>query len=243
MKKLMRRLFAAFALIAGVNSAHAGIPVIDVANLANSIQQVIAWGQQYTQMVDQINQMRQQYTQLQNTYNSMTGNRGLGTLLNGAVDQAARRYLPSSGIDLGQLATGTVPGYGPLQSTINRYKSMVTTMPSGTFTSGSYEARALDARVNSMATQQALGEASFTSSSQRTTDLENMIQTIGVTGDPKAVAEIAARISAQQALIANEATRVQTLTYMQQLEQQKNEQAAREVVAKWGKATLPAISF
>jgi hypothetical protein len=38
-------------------------------------------------MVDSINQLRAQYTQLQNTYNSMTGNRGLGTLLNSPVDQ------------------------------------------------------------------------------------------------------------------------------------------------------------
>ena len=34
--------------------AQAGIPVIDAANLAQAIQQVLAWAQQYQQMVQQI---------------------------------------------------------------------------------------------------------------------------------------------------------------------------------------------
>lgn len=240
--KVVKRLFTAAALAAGVSSANAGIPVIDVANLAQSLQQVIAWGQQSGQMIQQIQEMRNQFTQLQNTYNSMTGNRGLGTLLNGAVDQVARRYLPADGTQIGQLSSG-VAGYAGLQATINRYRSMVTSMPGTTFRAGSEELRVFNARINSMATQQALGESAFSSTSQRTSDLEDMISTIGVANDQKAIGEINARIAAQQALIANEATRLQALSYMQQLEQQKNDQAGREMVSKWGTATLPAISF
>jgi P-type DNA transfer protein VirB5 len=241
--KFSKRLLAAVALTAGVGSANAGIPVIDVSNLAQSIQQVIAWGQQYTQMAQQITTMRDQYTQLTNTYNAMTGNRGLGTLLNGVVDQAARRYLPADGTQIGQLSTGVVAGFGSLQATISRYKSSVTSLPGTTFSVGTDAARAFDARVNSMATQQALGEAAYTSTAQRTTALENMISTIGVADDPKAIAEINARIVAQQALIANEATKLQALSYMQQLDAQRNEQASRDAFAAWGTATLPAISF
>ena len=88
--KLIKKVFAAFALSATLGSAHAGIPVIDVANLFQSVQQVLAWVQQYQQMVDSIQEARNQVAQLQTTYNSMTGNRGLGTVLNGALDQAAR---------------------------------------------------------------------------------------------------------------------------------------------------------
>jgi type IV secretion system protein VirB5 len=241
--KFSKRFLAAVALTAGVGSANAGIPVIDVSNLAQSIQQVIAWGQQYTQMAQQITTMRDQYTQLTNTYNAMTGNRGLGTLLNGVVDQTARRYLPADGTQIGQLSTGVVAGFGSLQATISRYKSSVTSIPGTAFSVGTDAARAFEARVNSMATQQALGEAAYTSTAQRTTDLENMISTIGVADDPKAIAEINARIGAQQALIANEATKLQALNYMQQLDAQRNEQASRDVFAAWGTATLPAISF
>lgn len=240
--KLIKRLLAAVGLTVAVGSANAGIPVIDVANLANSLQQVIAWGEQYTQMVDQINTMRQQYAQLQNTYNSMTGNRGLGTLLNGAVDQAARRYLPADATQITQLGSG-VAGFGSLQATINRYKTSVTTISPTTFTAGSPAANTLSALVDSLATRQAVGEAAYTSQAQRTADLENMISTIGSADDPKAIAEINARITAQQALVANESTRLQALAYLQELERQKNEQRAREVVSNWSTYTMPPISF
>lgn len=241
--KLIKRLFADVALTAAVGSANAGIPVVDVSVLAQSIQQVIAWGQQYSQMVEQIDQMRNQYAQLQSTYNSMTGNRGLGTLLNGAIDQAARRYLPADATQIVQLGSGTVAGFASLQATINRYKTSVTSLPTTWFPAGSPAANTLSSRVNSLATQQALGEAAYTSNAQRTTDLENMISTIGTANDPKAIAEINARITAQQALIANESIRLQALSYMQQLEQQQNEQRAREVISTWSTYVMPPISF
>lgn len=239
----IQRLVAGVALAAGLGSAHAGIPVIDVANLAQSIQQVVAWAQQNAQMVQQLTELRNQYTQLTNTYNSLTGNRGLGTLLNGVVDQAARRYLPGDGTQIGQLSSGVVPGFGGLQATINRYKATVSSMSPATFAPGSDATRALTARINSLATQQALGESAYSSTAQRTTDLENMIATIGVADDPKAIAEINARIAAQQALIANEATKLQSLRYMQELEKQQNEQRGREVIANWGSYVMPPVTF
>jgi type IV secretion system protein VirB5 len=243
MKQLIRKGFAALTLTAAVGSANAGVPVIDVANLAQAIQQVLAWAQQYQQMVDQIQEARNQVSQLQTTYNSMTGTRGLGTILNGAVDQAARRYLPSGGSDIEQLAGGVVTGYAPLQSTIAGFKSQVSSMPAGTFGSGTDAANALTAKINSLATQKALGEATYTSAAQRTADLENLIATIGVASDPKAIAEIHARIGAQQALVANENAKLQSMAYMQVFEQQQSEQRANEVVANWGKAPLTAIAY
>lgn len=241
--KLIRKLVAALSLTATMGSANAGIPVIDVANLAQAIEQVLAWAQQYEQMVDQIQEARNQVTQLQTTYDSMTGSRGLGTILNSAVDQAARRYLPAGGSDIEQLASGIVAGYGSLQATVADFKSSVSSLPIGIFTAGSNAANAWVAKVNSLATQKALGESAYSSAAQRTTDLENMIATIGVASDPKAIAEMQARIGAQQALVANENAKLLSLAYMQAYEQQQNDQRANEVVAKWGKDALPAIAF
>ena len=241
--KLIRKLVAALSLTATMASANAGIPVIDVANLAQAIEQVLAWAQQYEQMVDQIQEARNQVTQLQTTYDSMTGSRGLGTILNSAVDQAARRYLPAGGSDIEQLASGIVAGYGSLQATVADFKSSVSSLPIGIFTAGSNAANAWVAKVNSLATQKALGESAYSSAAQRTTDLENMIATISVASDPKAIAEMQARIGAQQALVANENAKLLSLAYMQAYEQQQNDQRANEVVAKWGKDALPAIAF
>ena len=241
--KLIRKLVAALSLTATMGSANAGIPVIDVANLAQAIEQVLAWAQQYEQMVDQIQEARNQVTQLQTTYDSMTGSRGLGTILNSAVDQAARRYLPAGGSDIEQLASGIVAGYGSLQATVADFKSSVSSLPIGIFTAGSNAANAWVAKVNSLATQKALGESAYSSAAQRTTDLENMIATIGVASDPKAIAEMQARIGAQQALVANENAKLQSLLYLQQYEQQQNDQRDNEVVANWGKDTLPPFTY
>lgn len=62
--------------------ARAGIPVIDGANLAQAIQEIIAWGQQANQMIDQYNKLQQQYAQLQTMTAKLEGIRNLGTILN-----------------------------------------------------------------------------------------------------------------------------------------------------------------
>jgi len=239
--KSLKAMLASLALMLSVGSAHAGIPVFDGMNFAQAVQQVLSWAQQYEQMADSIQQLRNQYAQLQTTYNSMTGNRGLGTILNGAVDQAARRYLPSEGGQLGQLASGGVAGYGSLQSTIAGFKATVSSMPTDTFAAGTNAASALAAKIESLATQKALGQAAYTSAAQRTSDLENMISTIGVADDPKAIAELQARLGAQQALVANENAKLQAMAYMQQAEEQQARQRAAEVIAKWSRPSLPAF--
>lgn len=72
---------SALMLFAAV-PARAGIPVIDAANLANSIQQVIAWGRQAQDMINQLNQLQQQFAQLQTMTTKLDGIRNLGSILN-----------------------------------------------------------------------------------------------------------------------------------------------------------------
>jgi type IV secretion system protein VirB5 len=242
MKKVIR-VFALAIAVFGVTNANAGIPVIDVAAIAQQVQQVIAWGKQYTQMVDQINNLRNQYSQLQTTYNSLTGDRGLATLLNAGADQAARRYLPEQADELEKLSAGLVSGYGPLQSSIASLRSKVSSLPPGTFGAGTDALKALSAKLDSIATQQAMGKAAYSAAAQRTRDIENLIATSGVATDPKAIAEMQTRITAQQALLQNESSKLQAMAYMQQTEQAQNEQRANETISKWGKTTLPAVAF
>ena len=59
-----------------------GIPTIDVANLAQSIQQVLSWEKQYTQMLQQIEQMRQANSTALNSYQAISGTRNLGLVIN-----------------------------------------------------------------------------------------------------------------------------------------------------------------
>lgn len=68
MISVIRRLFSplliAFTLLLAGQSAHAGVPVIDGANLFQAMAQVEAWGKQFKQMKDQLDAYQKQYNDL-----------------------------------------------------------------------------------------------------------------------------------------------------------------------------------
>ena len=86
LKKLT--LTVALALTSGVYAQ--GIPVIDVAGLAQAIQQLLAWEKQYQQMYEQLLSQKQQLSAAQTQLGSVTGNRNLGQLHN---------YIPGPSLD------------------------------------------------------------------------------------------------------------------------------------------------
>jgi type IV secretion system protein VirB5 len=79
------KVIAAACIALGAHSARAqGIPVIDIANLIQTIQQVM-------NDITKINNQVQQITQLQNQFDSITGVRNLGTVFN---SPGLRNYVP-----------------------------------------------------------------------------------------------------------------------------------------------------
>ena len=83
-------------MLFGSHAARAQIPVTDGASIAQSVAQqvetIAKWKLQYDQMVSQIDQAKQQYE-------SLTGSRGLGNIMN---DPALRgeRYLSTQDITM-----------------------------------------------------------------------------------------------------------------------------------------------
>ncbi len=100
LRKLFSSVLINTALLCAAAPASAGIPVIDGTNLAQQIQQVVQWGQQARQMVDQYNKLQQQFTQLQSMTSKLDGVRSLGTILN---DPSIRSVLPPEMRDAAQL--------------------------------------------------------------------------------------------------------------------------------------------
>ena len=80
--KKTRKFLVVACLLCASSGARAGIPVIDVANLAQSIMEVIAWVQQAADMVSQIQNQAQQITTAKDTLTNMTGQRLLGMAAN-----------------------------------------------------------------------------------------------------------------------------------------------------------------
>lgn len=244
LKKYLRIAALAVGLTGGNQAAHAGIPVVDGMHIGESILEqveiIAQWAEQYAQMVLQLEQLEQQYNQAVTTYDSMTGSRGMSNLLNGAAMRDARRLLPEDAQQVLALANGG--NYGSLASDINAIKSAASTLTNDSFTS-SAAANQWTADLNRAASAKALSQKAYTAAAQRLQNLEDLTAQISTTDDPKAIAELQARIATEQGMVQNEQAKLQALAMLTASEQQIAQQQARETSIKMGGrvASMPRV--
>lgn len=194
-------LLAAALIGLGAPAAQAqGIPVIDVANLLQTIQQVM-------NDITEINNQVQQIQQLQSQLSSMNGQRLLGLVDN---DPRLRNYVPANAFTfVNAVDTG---GYSGLTETGKSLRDAAML----------YNCLDLDggARTTCQAglaqpyQQKGLLQDAMGAASRRLSQINALMARIDATADPKAVQEIQARIGAENALLAHEASQVQMLHAM-----------------------------
>ena len=228
MKKLLRIFALALGLFGG-GQAFAGIPVIDASNLAQQIQQVASWVQQYQHMSLQIAQLQQQIE-------SVTGSRGFSAVLNSPAFQQARRMLPQDAQTLLNLANGG--SYGNLSSSINSIKQATSTLSAANF-SDQLGADRWMADLNRAASNKALSQQAYDSAQQRLSNLEDLMQQISTTQDPKAIGELQARINVEQGLIQNEQAKINAMAMLVNAERQISEMQARDVSVRMAGTNRP----
>ena len=221
----MKALVAALAItMAGAASAQ--IPVTDGASIANSIQQQIEtiakWKMQYDQMTSQINQMKQQYE-------SLTGSRNLGQILNNA---ALRDYLPNDwqGVYDAVKSGGYSGLSGRAQSIYEANKAFDACMVFKLVD----QRTACEAQAVKGAQDKAFALDAYDKAKSRLTQIDQLMAKINDTPDPKAIAELQGRIAAEQAMIQNEQTKLQMYQMVAAAEDRLQEQRQRELNAKAG---------
>jgi type IV secretion system protein VirB5 len=213
----LKKLLGAFALLFGLaagNSAQAGIPVIDGANLAQAIIQVQSWAQQYQQMVQQIQQMQQQY-------NSISGIRNMGSLVN---NPAARQYLPSD------YSTILSQGVGNWQAIYNAAKKF--DVGNSSLSGSSDVAQAFQAVAKQAAINRAGAELAYSTASQRFSDIQVLLDKVNNAPDAKDMADLQGRIQAEQVMMQNEANKLQMLQQLASAQRDLQNQQAREISLK-----------
>jgi type IV secretion system protein VirB5 len=213
----LKKLLGAFALLFGLaagNSAQAGIPVIDGANLAQAIIQVQSWAQQYQQMVQQIQQMQQQY-------NSISGIRNMGSLVN---NPAARQYLPSD------YSTILSQGVGNWQAIYNAAKKF--DIGNSSLSGSSDVAQAFQAVAKQAAINRAGAELAYSTASQRFSDIQVLLDKVNNAPDAKDMADLQGRIQAEQVMMQNEANKLQMLQQLASAQRDLQNQQAREISLK-----------
>lgn len=195
-------------------NAHAGIPVIDATNLAQQIQQVAAWAQQFQQM-------QQQYQQLETTFNSLNGIRGMANLVN---NPALRKYLPAD------YQTILNNGYGNWASIRSAAKIMG--IENTSLNPNSDAAKAFESNANQVAINRAMAEAGYAQASQRFDTIQVLLDKLNQTPDAKDVAELQARIQAEQVMMQNEQTKLMMLSQLAQAQNEMAHQRAKEIGLK-----------
>jgi len=204
---------AAIALMVG-NSQAQGIPVIDVANLVQTIQQVV-------NDITKINNQIQQITQLQTQINSLNGMRNLGTVAN---NLGLRNYVPAEAFSL--LNAVSASGYPGLTGTAKSlrdegmvYNCLDLTGPART---------SCQAALAQPYQQKALLQDAMKAAAGRLAQVDALMAQINATTDQKSIQEIQARIGAENALLAHEVSQVQMLQGMADSEERIARSRARE---------------
>jgi type IV secretion system protein VirB5 len=172
-----------------------GIPVIDVANLTQAVQNVLDDAERYEQLAQTVAQLR-------STYASLTGVRNLAAALNNPLLQ---NYLPPASYTL--LDQVTAGGYGALTPRAQALRDAL--MLYNCLERTGRAQSSCQASLSAPYQYKALINDAQDRSSQRTVQINALMRQAGATLDPKAIAEAQARIQAEIALLHHEATQAQ----------------------------------
>ena len=230
MKAIRRFLVACAALFSLTlgTPAHAGIPVIDVANLTQAIQQVVAWAEQYSQMVEQIEQMERQYRQLERDYDAVTGIRGMGDLVN---NRLARRYLPD---EYQTILRDGVGQWRAIRDAAKKFDVALTSLDASSDAAKAFAQVAKQAAIN-----RASAEEAYNTASNRFDDIQVLLDRVNGAPDPKDIADLQARIQAEQVMMVNEANKLQMLAQLASAQRDLQAQQAVEIGMKASRGPLP----
>ncbi len=204
--------------------AEATIPVIDVASLQQLVQSALSWQRQ-------LQAMKSQLAQLEQTRTALTGARGMEQLLRQSV--ADRNYLPADWGALERLAQGDVSAFPEIAARAKSLAQANARLSDADLARLPTTLRAfvMGAR-RAASTDEALTQVAYERSSSRFASLGQLIDRIGTTGDAKAIAELQGRIAAEQAMLENEAVKLQSLAYSAEAARASAEVSRREAIVR-----------
>lgn len=216
-------VIAAVVAVAGfvhVSQAKAsGVPVVDIAlntqTQANQTANIAKYIEQIAQLKSQLDQMKQQYE-------SITGTRNLGEILN---NPAFQNYLPQEWQDVyAKVQNGGYKGLTGSAALIRDGNQLFDTCK----TKNGTEKTLCERAASKAAQDKAFAVEAFDKAKDRWDQIAGLMRQINSTTDPKAIAELQARITAETAAVQNEQTKMQLYALAAQAEDRLIEQQRRE---------------
>lgn len=205
-------------------AAQAQMAVVDVRAIGQLIQQIRT-------MQQQLETARGQLREAQATFQAMTGGRGMEQLLAGEV----RNYLPADWQQLASVIDATSTQYGALAQELDgliRRNAVLSDAELDRL--GGRPRTAIGEDRRDIAVSQALSREALNAAGARFDSLRSLIDAIPRATDAKAAMDLQARISAEQAMLANEHAKLAALFETAEAErlsraQQRREQAIRDL--------------
>lgn len=214
------------AILAGVTfisplSGYAQIPVTDGASLAQQIQQVAAWQQQ-------LQGMYQQYQQQLKQFQALTGARGFGDVL---ANPLLQRYLP---LNLKQTYDGVTTGNMSQVASASRQQAMIFDC---LVISDPKQRTLCNQQLNAPFAVKDMFTKAYDGVQATFDSIESLRQQINLTQDPKAIAELQARIQTEQANAQNAMNQVLVAGKLAEIETKLVEQQKYERSMKLNRQT------
>ena len=204
-KNLVRLALASAVALGGGSASAQGIPVIDLANLVQSIIQVMDDSTQIANQVEQI-------AALQSQLNGMTGSRNLGAVLN---SPALQNYVPPSAYTYVNAVDAS--GYSGLTTTGKALRD--NGMVYNCLDLAGAQRTDCQASLAQPYQQKGLLQDAMRSASGRLSQITALMSRINSTSDQKAALEIQARIGAENAMLSHELSQIQMLQGMADAEE------------------------
>jgi len=215
------KILSAILMVCLAQSAFAQWAVIDGANLANSAKQVAAWSKQFKQMQDQ-------FTQQKAAFDSMNGSRGMANLVN---NPALRGYLPA---DYQKILNSGYGSSANIRETYKRYGVENTRLDQKGDAATYFNQSANQAAIN-----RATAEEGYRQASNRFADIQVLLDKVNNSPDPKAIADLQARIQAEQAMLQNENAKLAMMAQLAQAQKDLQAQQATEIRMKSSQGNIP----
>src|SRR6185437_10088437 len=195
-----------------------GIPVIDMANLVQSLLQALAWIQQFQQMQQQILQADQQI-------HAIMGSRNMGSLMNNLT---LAGVVPSDVNAVYQaIRLGGVQGLTAAAQII-RHNRMIYNCEGKTGDA----LRICQNMLNQTPQSQAYYANTYQMLLGRMQQIRALTTRINDTQDEKGILELNGRIAAEQAQVSNDTNRILTMKSMIETEEKAAQQEQQERVLK-----------
>ncbi len=209
-------LLSAVLMLAAEGASGQGIPVNDQAAIAKQIESIAQLKSQLDALNQQIGQARQLYGSL----NKLTNMADVAEVLN---DPAIRKALPSDFAAIEGLLKGN--GTGVFGDSASRFLEGNSTYRAD---ADDFYAQELSRLQNKNAGQMSLGEQIYDAATKRIDGIDQLRGKISTAGDAKEIADLQARLQAEQAFLQTDVLRMEGLRMVQQAQNQVDEQRKAE---------------